>query len=145
MTRTPFLFALALGIAMTVSTGCSEEASKPEIEPATYTVRGQIARMPAEDGGQLKLHHEEIPQFVGYDGKVIGMGSMKMDFPLAKDVDLTGYNDGDKVAVTFVVTWDPARPYEITSITGLPADTTLDFEATPATQPAHDDHAGHNH
>ena len=111
--------------------GCSREpqmqaAGKPD---QVYTVRGQIATLPdpAKPASELMIRHEEIPDFVNKDGKVVGMNSMIMPFTPAPGVSLKDLKIGDKVEFVFEVRWKPRMLSQLTGIKTLPEDTVLDF------------------
>lgn len=126
------LFAVllgALGVTGLAISGCSDgdgTSSGTTAAPETheYAVRGEITQLPDEaTGKQLRIHHEQIPTFVSRQGELVGMNEMTMDFPLGEDVDLSGFEVGDKVSFVMIVDWNPA--YYITSITKLPPETEL--------------------
>ncbi|MEM8781867.1 MAG: copper-binding protein [Planctomycetota bacterium] len=85
-----------------------------------YDVRGVIATLPdpGNPASDLNIRHEEIPDFVGASGEVVGMKEMTMPFPLAPGVTLEGLAVGDPVAFTFAVNWESegSRPWELTKI-----------------------------
>lgn len=101
-----------------------------------YTVRGEVVALPSPAQNQLKLMHEEIPDFKDKHGEVKGMMPMTMPFPVDPDVSLAGIEPGDIVEVDFSVSWDPAG-YSIHAIRELPEGTELDLDMM--------DHAGHDH
>lgn len=117
--------------------GCGgDERAPAEEEPATppdqsYSVRGEVVALPdarRPDDRQLRVRHESIPDFVGFEGEVVGMASMSMPFPLAADVDLEGVEPGDPVEMTFEVRWEGSPPIRIVELRELPPGTELDFE-----------------
>lgn len=94
-------------------------------------MRGEVVALPDErrpDDRQLRVRHEAIPDFVGFEGEVVGMASMSMPFPLAADVDLEGVEPGDPVEMTFEVRWEGTPPIRIVELEELPPGTELDFE-----------------
>ncbi|HEX6200701.1 MAG TPA: copper-binding protein [Thermoanaerobaculia bacterium] len=98
----------------------------------TYSVRGEVVALPDErrpDDRQLRVRHESIPDFVGFEGEVVGMASMSMPFPLATAVDLEGVEPGDPVEMTFEVRWEGTPPIRIVELEELPPGTELDFES----------------
>jgi len=97
---------------------------------ATYTARGTIDALPTPSA-DLSIRHEPIPEFKDKDGKVIGMGTMIMPFPLAKGVTVDGLAVGDVVEFEFSVWWEPRVAYEVTRVTKLPAGTALNFGPAP--------------
>lgn len=107
-------------------------AEGPEGDAAagqTYTVRGEVTAVPGEGmpDGQVRIHHEAIPDFVDYDGETVGMASMAMPFPAGEGVELAGLAPGDKIQFVLEVTWEGSPPYQITRIERLPPETDLDF------------------
>ena len=98
----------------------------------TYTVRARVAQLPTQDEG-LYLEHEPIDSYVARSGKVEGMDSMTMPFPVAKDVSLEGIQPNDIVEVQLHIDWDAEdHQVEILSVRELPPDTKLHFgEARP--------------
>lgn len=94
---------------------------------ATYTVRGRIDGLPTPDGkSYLHIHHEDIPDFKGRDGKVTGMNEMSMDFlGIAPGVDLSQLKVGDPIEFTFEVRWKSDPRSLVTKIVKLPPDTKL--------------------
>lgn len=111
------------------------QAASTQRGPAdqVYTVRGQIVALPdpAKPASQLQIHHEEIPNFVGAQGTVVGMKEMTMPFPLAPGVSLEGLAVGDKVEFTFDVWLKPRMTYHLSKISKLPPETALNFKAGP--------------
>jgi hypothetical protein len=110
--------------------GCPREGSKTPTPPeAVYTVRGKIEALPeaAKPASEFRVYHEPIDNFVGADGKVVGMGTMTMPFPLAKGVSLEGLSVGDIVEVTFEVRWKSHPRTQTTKVVKLPAGTELHF------------------
>lgn len=144
-----FIPLCTLLIASMLSTGCSDEPpqapAEADLSTATYQVRGEIMSLPGADKSlsSLNIRHEAIPDFVDGQGKTVGMDAMNMPFPLADGLDLSDFSVGDKVQVTFEVTWGGQHNgWEATALSPLPADTELDF-TTPARP--QDEHAGHDH
>ena len=122
--------------------GCSDPAAPEPTTPTfaeVYTTRGIVERLPDPQrvGSDLHIQHEQIPEFVGRDGQVVGMRSMTMPFPtLAPDVSLDGLAVGDKVRFTFGVTWSQGTTgrvptWTVTHIEELPPDTELDLGPRP--------------
>ncbi|QYU66420.1 copper-binding protein [Leptolyngbya sp. 15MV] len=134
---------LAIPLALT-PLGCERRSdstssappASPQRGPAdqVYTVRGQIVALPdpTKPASQLQIHHEEIPNFVGAQGTVVGMKEMTMPFPLAPGVSLEGLAVGDKVEFTFDVWLKPRMTYHLSKIGKLPPDTALNFKAGPS-------------
>jgi Cu/Ag efflux protein CusF len=103
----------------------------PETPPESYRVRAQVRQLPAPNAarGEIYVRHEAVPGFKDADGEAVGMGSMSMSFPLA-DVGLAaGLAVGDRIEMTFEVSWHGGHPLAVTAIEKLPADTRLAFEA----------------
>lgn len=102
-------------------------ASDPANDIKAYTVRGRIVALPDKSGKQpLDIHHEEIADFVGKSGQVVGMKEMIMPFAnLAPGVSLDGFAAGDAVEFVFEVRWNSAPRTLVTRIAKLPAGTEL--------------------
>lgn len=117
--------------------GCSQQGADPAdpaesaapatpaidlADPATttYTVLGTVAALPdpAKPASEFQIAHEEIPDFVGSGGDVVGMKAMTMPFPLAPGVSLDGLAIGDAVTFTFAVNWnvETGHPWMLTAI-----------------------------
>lgn len=136
------LCLLSVLVLASVQVGCGggdgpapaeEEVSGPPDQ--TYTVRGEVVALPDAKRGserQLRVRHESIPDFVGFEGEVVGMASMTMPFPLAADVSLEGIEPGEAVEMTFEVRWNGSPPIRIVDLRELPAGTELDFESEAA-------------
>lgn len=133
---TPLFPALALAAAFAAGCGPDEPGGGARAEPATppdgiYTVRAEVVALPdpkRTDDRQLRVRHEAVPDFVGFEGEVVGMASMAMPFPLAEGLELEGIEAGDPVEMTFEVRWEGAAPLRIVALRELPAGTELDFE-----------------
>jgi len=112
-------------------------ACVPESKTAgrTYAVRGLVRQLPSADRPQseLVIQHEAIPDFTAMDGKVVGMESMAMPFPVADPAALAALEVGDRIAFTLRVDWDASPPVRVERLEKLPADARLDFE-TPRGQ-----------
>jgi Cu/Ag efflux protein CusF len=124
---------------LVLSAAACEERAKPNAASApsaaaraddVYTVRGVVKELPeaGKPATQLKIHHEEIPTFIGFDGKPVGMKEMTMPFPLAPGVSLEGHAVGDTVEFVFEV-FRAGKRYHLTKITKLPAETELKLKA----------------
>mgnify|MGYP006187138485 CR=1 FL=1 len=100
------------------------------------TVAGRVAQLPSQGSG-LYLEHEAIDNYVARSGKVEGMDSMTMPFPVAKGVSLEDIQPDDIVEVQLHIDWAADdRQVEITAVRELPRDTRLDFRlAQPPKQP----------
>jgi hypothetical protein len=95
----------------------------------TYIVRGVITSLPTpqKPASELMIRHEAIPQFVGREGKVIGMEPMEMPFTPRPGVSLDGLNVGRPVEFTLEVRWSPPARMNLSRIVPLPPDTKLDL------------------
>lgn len=118
----PFLLLLLLPLLAAGCAGPAEEKDSGRI----YTVRGRVQQLPAQGGG-LYLTHEAIDDWVGRSGKVEGMDTMTMPFPVAKGVSLKGIAPDDIVEAQIHVDWEADLAVQITAIRKLPPDTQLDF------------------
>jgi Cu/Ag efflux protein CusF len=120
----PFLLFTLLPLLAAGCAGKTEEKASGN----TYTVKGRVRQVPAQGSGEFYLEHEPIDNYVARSGKVEGMDSMTMPFPVGKDVSLEGIQPEDIVEVQLHVDWDAEdRPVEITAIRELPPDTKLNF------------------
>jgi Cu/Ag efflux protein CusF len=117
-----------LAVAVSAALGCGGRAPAPVVD--VYTVRGVVEKLPQAGGDtNLYVHHAAIPGYRDDTGKVVGMMSMTMPFPVAAGLSLDGIAPGDPVEFTFRVMWRPHTGYEITGIHKLPAGTVVDFQA----------------
>lgn len=96
-------------------------------QPKTYSVRGQVVTLPADNNGEIRLAHEAIDDFEGATGEVIGMDAMTMSFPLAEGAGHEELAVGDVVEFELSVDWSSASPATVTRIEKLPAETELGF------------------
>lgn len=107
---------------------------RPNIRKDRYTVRGQVAMLPAAENpsSEFQVRHEAIPHFVGQDGK-LGMDTMTMPFPLAEGMVLPALKVGDPVELTFEVDFDTSLNQFVemraVAVSPLPAGTELDFSS----------------
>lgn len=132
------------------------DASTAQATPDVYPdILGQIMSLPIEGdpSTELKIHHEQIPDFKAKDGVVhvnaagiSGMQSMVMPFPLSTDTNTDGLAIGDKVKFTFQVNWGSASgpAWEITKIEKIDPTTEINFnnfidDAMDAAEDAVDD------
>jgi len=131
------LCAIGCDGAKDASTEASSEsqAESSSENIRTYRVRGQISVMPdpASPLAELQIHHEQIPDFHGWDGKlnissdgVPGMKSMTMPFDTDPPELLDGLGVGDKVRFTMVTDLE-AKRYWISTIEKLDPSTELDY------------------
>jgi Cu/Ag efflux protein CusF len=133
-------FTSAVGVgtlavaALAAFAGCRGKAPVPHAD--VYTVRGVVEKLPQADGPDknLYIHHQTIPDFRDEHGKVVGMMSMTMPFPVAAGVSLAGIAPGDPVEFTFTMSWGKPSGYQITRIEKLPPGTAVDF-APPHAKP----------
>jgi Cu/Ag efflux protein CusF len=123
--------------------GAAADAPKAANKPAetlgtpdaVYVVRGEVVELPdpKDPSREFRVKHEAIDDFKQSDGKVIGMGSMEMYFPLKDDSLIADVKVGDKLELTFEDYYKPRRKYFVSKIVKLPPDTKLEFrEANPA-------------
>lgn len=120
-----------LALAVLAAGACAPAAETPAAAEASaiqrYEVRGVVGGLPSASVPAISIRHEAVPEFVGFEGEVVGMDSMSMPFPLADGVDLAGIEPGDKVAFTLEIEWEDDVPYRISRIEELPPDTELDL------------------
>ena len=90
---------LLLTLLPLLAAGCGGKGGNKTSGGNTYTVRAQVAQLPTQGNGGLMLEHEPIDNYVARSGKVEGMDSMTMPFPVAKDVSLEGIQPKDIVEV----------------------------------------------
>jgi Cu/Ag efflux protein CusF len=133
------LFALVSGLTLSsvMLTGCEKTPATPAStgfqNPERYITRGVIEDLPDPKRigtPDLMIQHERIAEFKDLSGKVVGMNSMIMDFPLGPGVTLNGLAKGDKVEVVLEVDWTQLPPHRAASIKKIDAATVLDF-STP--------------
>lgn len=120
-----------VGVALlALSLAACDRGAKPGSAPGpdqTYTVRGRIERLPGAEGAMV-VHHEAIPEFVGKDGRVVGMREMSMEFPqVAPDAGVEGVEAGQGVNLTFEVRWDATPRTRVTRVEVLPDGTALNL------------------
>ena len=127
-TSATLLLGLLLALLPLLAAGCSDRTAAKSTAD-TYTVRARVRQVPARGSGSFYLEHEAIDDWKGRSGKVEGMSSMTMPFPLAEDLSLEGIEPEDVVEVRLEVDWEADLPVEITEIRELPRDTRLEFRA----------------
>jgi hypothetical protein len=119
------LIAATLAAGVILMSGCGESGGSAESETAeyppakSYTVAGVVAAKPSLEspGTELMVTHEEIPDFVGQSGEVVGMRAMTMPFPnVAEDVLLDEIEVGDSVRMTFLVDYSADPIYIVTEM-----------------------------
>ena len=137
MSPTTFRAALLAPVALAVAAcgGGHEGAggAPAQVPPAAvYSVRGEVADLPAADRPQtwIAIRHEAIPDFVGITGEPEPMSAMTMRFPVAGGVDLGGLAAGDPVAFELVVDWGAGEPAVVVAIEPRAGDTALDDESS---------------
>ena len=119
-----FLALAALSLACGPKRGAA-----PAPPDATYTLRGEIVRLPAAAGGELSFHHEAVPGFRDAQGRVVGMASMTMPFATAPELDLSDLAVGDRVELDFEVRWNGrGAPLRVVRIVRLAPGTRLGFD-----------------
>lgn len=74
-----------------------------------YNVKGVIVRLPKVDTDkpEIFIKHEEIPDYVGSKGDVVGMNAMTMPFYLGEGVSVGELKVQDKVEFIFESWWKP--------------------------------------
>lgn len=122
---------------LALACGPTAESAPPAAADA-YVVRAEIVRLPAAPGGELRLHHESIPDFRDSKGETVGMMSMTMPFTAADPVDLSGLSAGDRVQVAFEITWEPKPSLLVTRLEPLPQGTRLEFDPPEPEPSAHE-------
>ncbi len=111
--------------------GCAEPAVPKAAagpEGRRYTVRGEVVRLPgpASRDGEVFIRHEPIDDFIDGSGRIVGMASMTMPFPVAPGAYTGQLAVGDKSEFRFLVDWaGPA--FRIEHIDLLPPATRLRF------------------
>lgn len=113
-------FTLPFAAVVVSLAACADKPAALAPADQTYTVRGTIERLPAP-GAPLIVHHQPIPEFIGRDGKVIGMKDMSMEFAhVAPSVALASHKVGDAIMMTFEVRWKSEPRSLVTAI--VPAE-----------------------
>ena len=129
------------GLTLAALLGCAEESHDQDAAQRTrenavvYETRGRVVSLPdpGNPASDFLVRHEPIPAFKSSLNETApaGMNSMVMPFPPAKGLDLAGVSQGDVLALTFIVDYDPetggVSSWELTAIEPLPADTELDL------------------
>ncbi len=107
--------------------GCGG-APESGVPVRSYTVRGEVVTLPADNNGELRIAHEAIDDFVAADGAVVGMDAMTMSFVLAEGVG-EGLGVGDIVEFDLRVDWGSDDLATLTRVETLPPETELVFGA----------------
>ncbi len=124
-------------VTLVAAGGCTSsgptEGATPSPSSRRYPVRAEVVRLP-EPGAPLRelvLRHEAIPDFVGQDGRAVGMEAMVMPLEVARSLPLDGVRVGDKVEIVLEVDW--SRPsYRVVQLRPLPSSTILDLGRSPS-------------
>jgi len=137
--RTVARWAAWAGLAMlatVTSVGSDRAVAEDPPQPVRrYKVRAEIVRMPERPGGYLMVRHEAVDEFVDVTGELVGMDSMVMEFPVAKDASVAGLKAGDKIEALLEVDFSKGFG-ELEHIRKLPSETVLQFrKARPAANP----------
>ena len=105
---------------------CGDEPDPIDV----YQVRGVVTALPNPEnmGADLRVHHEAIPEFIGYDGTAQPMPEMDMAFPAPAGVVPIDLSVGDKVAIQLEVNRGKNRGYRATRVRPLASDTPLDLQ-----------------
>jgi Cu/Ag efflux protein CusF len=120
--------AAAMALSVLIPSGCQREADPADQK---YTTRAVVVALP-EDRQPLMLHHEEIPEFVGKAGEVVGMKEMVMPFEqVAAGVSLADLAAGDKIELDFEVRWKQRPRTLVTRIEKLDPSTALNLAPKP--------------
>ena len=129
MHRHPTIASLSILSALVLAACGTPEEPPPPAD--SYRTRGLVRQLPSADrpGSELYVQHEAIPGFKDAEGKVVGMESMAMPFPVADLAMLAGLAAGDKIDFTFEMRWEGDKPLLVTRLEKLPPETVLDFEA----------------
>lgn len=119
--------ALPVALAALAFAGCGGQGE----EGRHYVVRGQVRQLPdaASPGSGFVVAHEPIHDFADREGKVVGMDSMPMPFPVAEGVSLAGIEVSDVVEIDLRVDWEAEPAVEVVEVRELPAGTKLVFGA----------------
>lgn len=125
----------ALVASLCVLSACGDRSAPPAAPPdGSYTVRGEIVQLPRAGGREIMIRHEAVPDLRDASGKVVGMESMTMSFPLAPDVDPAALAVGERISFTLEVRWNAADAVLVRNVVPLPAGTRLAFDP-PADSP----------
>jgi Cu/Ag efflux protein CusF len=122
---------LGLGFLLSACGG-SPESEESAAGPTTYTARGQVVTLPADNNGELRLAHEAIDDFVAADGEVVGMDAMTMSFALSANAAPDDLAQGDIVEFDLSVDWSATQLATVTRVHKLPPTTELIFGTAAA-------------
>ncbi len=130
-TSSPWL--MAIFCLPLVFAACGKTPPPPDV----YTSRGVIRQLPSPGAHkpEIFIQHEAIAEFRDQDGKVVGMESMAMPFPIDPATAWDDLQVGDKVAFTFEVQWHQGHPLRLTQWQTLSSNTLLGFEM-PRAEPS---------
>ncbi len=139
--RRALILSVSLCLCGAFLPACAKKAApKPAVTTVVYTVRGEVARLPApnDPASEFMVRHEEIPDFrASLPSGALGMRPMIMPFSLAPGVTTEGLTIGDKITLKFSVDYaiedGRLKDSRAIAITPLPPDTALDFTARDAT------------
>ena len=121
--------ALAGVVLVALLAGCGSEPIEQWPPVEVYSVRGEVASLPASGRPTLGIRHEAIPEFVGITGEVEPMAPMTMQFAVVDGVDLAAIAIGSKIAFELEVDWSADERARVIALTALPPETELDFGA----------------
>ena len=113
--RILFTLSILLISVFSLNQTCQAE----DIKGHTYTVKGVIKKLPEGQAARkspMLIKHEQIPDYVGEDGTVVGMHAMTMPFEVSDSVDLKQFSVGDCISFTFDSWWKPKPSDLITKI-----------------------------
>ena len=126
--RTAVAGAIQLATALAIVIGLAGCSRSSSVTVHRYTTRGIVQQVPSENNStrSFRVKHEPIDRYKK-DGKIVGMNTMIMPFPLAEGVTVADIEPGDKVRIRFEVRTDDYVTLKATKVTKLPDDTDLTF------------------
>jgi Cu/Ag efflux protein CusF len=126
--RTAVAGAIQLATALAIVIGLAGCSRSSSVTVHRYTTRGIVQQVPSENNStrSFRVKHEPIDRYTK-DGKIVGMNTMIMPFPLAEGVTVADIEPGDKVRIRFEVRTDDYITLKATKVTKLPDDTDLTF------------------
>ncbi len=121
---------LALLAVTLLAVGCAPEPIDQWPPVKVYSVRGEVASLPAADrpGDWISIRHEAIEGFIGITGEPEPMDAMTMRFSVADGVDISSLAVGDRIAFELEVDWSADDRAHVIALEPLPPDTELDFQ-----------------